>query len=116
MQVRAALASALDDDDMAASSAAERRPQLSLPPPVVPTAKFDLSEGSTGNQGQFLDQAAAEASRQAEHALEVKQEEQGGSTAIQLASAGNAEPMDVSESAEDLKVTVQVGDPPHCLY
>ena len=115
MQLRAALASALDDDDMAASSAAEQQPQLSLLSPEAASAKTGMNVSSTGSTGQLPDQAAArESDRLAEHAIGAEQERKNGSAAIQLAAAGEAVPMDVSQSAEELTLAVRVSDTHHC--
>ena len=110
MQLRAALASALDDDDMAASSAAEQRPQLSLPSPEAASAKTGVSVSSAGVSAQLPDQAAARQSNgPAETKAAIQQEQNSGSTAIQLATAGDAAPMDVSQSAEGLELSGKVG-------
>ena len=108
MQLRAALASALDDDDMAASSAAEQRPQLSLP--EAASAKTGVSVSSGSASAQPPDPAAARQSNgPAETHATVKQEQDNGSTAIQLAAADDAAPMDVSQGAEGRELSVKVG-------
>lgn len=113
MQLRAALASALDDDDMAASSAAEQRPQLSLPLPEAASAKTGVRVSSAGASAQLPDQAAARHSNGlADTNAAVKHEQKNGSTAIQLAAAGDAAPMDVSQSAEELELSETVGAGP----
>lgn len=115
MQLRAALASALDDDDMAASSAAEQQPQLSLSSPEAASAKNGVNVRSTGSSAQPSDPAATNSNGPTEQAAGVEQKQDNGSAAIQPAAAGDAVPMDISRSAEELTLAVQVSDTLHCI-